>query len=154
MTAKHPLTADQFRHIVRHAPLVSIDLVITDPAGHVLVGLRNNEPAKDAYFVPGGVIRKGETLNGAFGRILLGETGQQAPIGTAQFLGPYEHFYDTNRFSESGYGTHYVVLAFRLQLDRRPEIKLDDQHSDFRWMSVPDLLAAPDVHENTKAYFR
>ena len=154
MTAKHPLTANQFRTIVRYAPLVAIDLIVADSAGYVLVGLRNNEPARGVYFVPGGVIRKDERLNDAFGRILLGETGQQAPIGAAQFLGPYEHLYGTNRFNEPGYGTHYVVLAYRLQLDRRPEIKLDDQHSDIRWMSVPDLLSAPDVHENTKAYFR
>jgi len=154
MTTREPLSADQFRHIVRYAPLVAIDLIISDSAQHVLVGLRNNEPAKGVYFVPGGIIRKGETLKDAFGRILLAETGQEAPISAARFLGPFEHFYSTNRFGDPEFGTHYVVLAYRLQLARRPEIKPDDQHSDLRWMNVPELLAAPDVHENTKAYFR
>jgi colanic acid biosynthesis protein WcaH len=154
MTTRQPLSEDQFRHVVRCAPLVSIDLLIFDPAEHVLVGLRNNEPAKGVYFVPGGIIRKGELLKDAFGRILLAETGQEALIGAARFLGPFEHFYATNRFGDAEFGTHYVVLAYRLQLDRRPEIKLNDQHSKLRWMSVAGILAAPDVHENTKAYFR
>jgi len=30
----------------------------------------------------------------------------------------------------------------------------DAQHSEFKWMAVSDLIAASDVHENTKAYFR
>ena len=154
MTAAAPLTPEQFRQVVRTTPLVSIDLVILDPEQNVLVGLRNNEPAKGVYFVPGSVIRKGETLADAFARILLLETGLELPIAAARFLGPHEHFYPTNRFSEPGYGTHYVVLAYRLELDGRPQIKLDDRHSDIRWMSGPEILAAPDVHENTKAYFR
>jgi hypothetical protein len=41
-----------------------------------------------------------------------------------------------------------------LQLDYRPAIVLDAQHSESKWMAVSDLTAASDVHENTKAYFR
>jgi hypothetical protein len=40
------------------APLVSIDLIIRDNADRVLLGLRNNEPAKGYFFVPGGIILK------------------------------------------------------------------------------------------------
>ncbi|TFZ33599.1 GDP-mannose mannosyl hydrolase, partial [Pseudomonas syringae] len=29
-----------------------------------------------------------------------------------------------------------------------------DQHSEYLWLSPAALLARPDVHENTKAYFR
>jgi hypothetical protein len=47
---------DEFAQVVRLAPLVSIDLVTRNANGHVLVGLRNNEPAKGVYFVPGGRI--------------------------------------------------------------------------------------------------
>ena len=40
------LRKDEFSFIVRHAPLVSIDLIIRDPEENVLVGLRANEPAR------------------------------------------------------------------------------------------------------------
>ena len=151
---ENPLSREDFARVARLAPLVSIDLVLRDPGGAVLVGLRNHEPAKGFYFVPGGVVRKNERLADAFARILAGETGLVADISSARLLGAYDHFYSTNRYSEPGYGSHYVVLGYELRLDSRPDIRTDDQHSEIRWMGVEELLAAPDVHENTKNYLR
>ena len=54
MTQSRFLSNDEFIFVVRHVPLVSFDIIIKDPAGNVLVGLRTNEPAKGKYFVPGG----------------------------------------------------------------------------------------------------
>lgn len=148
------ITDNEFSCVVRCAPLPSIDLIIRDSDRRVLVGLRTNEPAKNCYFVPGGVIRKNETIEVAFARILNSETGCRVSHGDARFLGAFQHFYSTNRFGDPAYGTHYVVLAYELQLDYLPEIVADAQHSEFKWMAVSDLIAASDVHENTKAYFR
>lgn len=153
MTQRHPLNDSDFALIVENTPLVSIDVVMRDPQGHALVGLRTNEPAKDTYFVPGGVIRKNETVDAAFSRIVAVETGLRASLPDAEFLGVYQHLYDTNRFGTPGYGTHYVVLGYALPLEARPDIVLDTQHKEVRWMSPEEILAAPDVHPNTKAYF-
>ena len=57
------LPHDQLRDVVRLAPLVAIDLVIRNARGDILLGLRNNEPAKGCYFVPGGMILKNERLD-------------------------------------------------------------------------------------------
>ena len=154
MAEPHHLNNDDFAHIVRYAPLVSIDIIIRDGEHSVLVGFRANEPAKDYYFVPGGVIRKNETISTAFKRILNAETGYQAMISEANFLGVFEHFYETNRFGSPDYGTHYVVLAYELKLNHRPQVELDSQHSEIRWMSEADVISATKVHPNTKAYFR
>jgi colanic acid biosynthesis protein WcaH len=148
------LNAQDFAQIVRTAPLVSIDLILRDPEGKALLGLRNNEPAKGVYFVPGGVIRKNETIASAFARVLKIETGLETPYSEARFRGAYEHFYVTNRFNDPGYETHYVVLAHELQLLIRPSILLDDQHNEAIWMTPREVLTSPLVHENTKAYFR
>jgi colanic acid biosynthesis protein WcaH len=144
---------DEFAHIVRLAPLVSIDLIIRDNEQKVLVALRTNEPAKGAYFVPGGCIRKNETIESAFLRILEKETGCRAHFADARFLGVFQHFYPTNRYELSGYGTHYVVLAYEMRFAGRPMITLDGQHSGYRWMNEVELKTALDVHDNTKAYF-
>jgi colanic acid biosynthesis protein WcaH len=154
MSEHGQLSEDKFAYIVRHAPLVSLDLIVREPEGRVLVGLRNNEPAKGCYFVPGGVIRKNETIEHAFARILHVETGCRAALNAARFRGAFQHFYSTNRLGEPGYGTHYVVLAYELRLDHRPAILLDSQHSNCKWMDELELIDAADVHENTKAYFR
>ncbi len=134
------LSNDDFTHVIRLAPLVSIDILVKDPDNYVLVGMRVNEPAKGRYFVPGGVIRKNETIAKAFKRILKVETGSRASIREAKLIGAYEHFYTTNRFGSGDYGTHYVVLAYELKLRRRPMIKPDAQHSDMRWMSGAEIL--------------
>ncbi len=59
------LSAADFSTVIRSTPLVSIDLILTRPDGAVLVGRRQNEPAKAYWFVPGGRIRKDERLDAA-----------------------------------------------------------------------------------------
>jgi colanic acid biosynthesis protein WcaH len=61
--------------------------------------------------------------------------------------------YPTSRFGHREYGTHYVVLAYELNLDHRPAIQLDPQHSSFRWMNETELRVESSVHPYTKAYF-
>ena len=63
------------------------------------------------------------------------EIGLHASLGDATFLGVFEHFYETNRFANPDYGTHYLILAYKLDLNHRPAVKLDSQHSEIRWMS-------------------
>jgi colanic acid biosynthesis protein WcaH len=154
MNKPHHLKDDDFAQIIRHAPLVSIDIIIRDDERNLFVGLRANEPARDYYFVPGGVIRKNETIGNAFKRILETETGCRAPLSDAKLFGVFEHLYETNRFGSPDYGTHYVVLAYELKLGHRPAFELDSQHSACRWMSEAEILSATTVHPNTKAYIR
>jgi colanic acid biosynthesis protein WcaH len=148
------LPHEQLRNVVRSAPLAAIDLVIRNSRGEILLGLRNNEPAKGCYFVPGGMILKDERLADAFARILKTETNFTAAIDDARPLGVYEHFYANNRFGEAGYGTHYVVLGYDLKIDDTTALEPDDQHRELRWWSEAELLASPEVHDNAKAYFR
>jgi colanic acid biosynthesis protein WcaH len=74
------LTHAQLDDVIRLAPLVAIDLIIRNRRGEVLLELRNNEPAKGCYFVPGGMIVKNERLADAFARIAKNETGWTAHL--------------------------------------------------------------------------
>jgi len=148
-----PLPREQFLEVVARAPLVSIDLVVRDGAGRVLLGLRRNAPARGFWFVPGGVIRKNETLDVAYRRISRNELGLELRRDDGRLLGAYEHFYAENADDRPGFGTHYVVLAHALEVDSLPPPP-PEQHSVYRWMSPAEILDTADVHENTKAYFR
>ena len=139
--------------VIRLAPLVAIDFIIRSARDEVLLGLRNNEPARDRYFVPGGMILKNERLADAFSRLLKTETNYATGIDDARFLGAFEHFYKNNRFGAPDYGTHYVVLGYELKVMGTAEPKADDQHSELRWWPLSELLASDRVHKNTKAYF-
>jgi colanic acid biosynthesis protein WcaH len=147
------LAPDIFRTIVRHAPLVSIDLLVRDADARLLVGQRRNRPASGTWFVPGGRIAKDEKLAEAFARLAREELGASLTITQGRLVGVFEHFYPDNALNEPGYGTHYVVLAYALAV--ASEFRLPTtQHSAYRWLSDTDALADPAVHENTKAYCR
>jgi len=148
------LTPEDFDSVVRLTPLVAIDLVVSSPEGSILVGRRKNEPAKGFLFAPGGRITKNETLADAFRRITRAELGTEMHIENAQFLGVYEHFYRTNNHEVAGFGTHYVVLGYRLTVNAA-ELRLPkDQHGEYAWLTETELLRNADVHTNTKAYFK
>jgi colanic acid biosynthesis protein WcaH len=148
-----PLPREQFLEVVARTPLVSIDLIVRDRAGRVLLGLRRNAPARGWWFVPGGAIRKNESLDVAFRRITRNELGRELRRGDSRLLGVYEHFYAENADDRPGFGTHYVVLAHSLTLEDPPSPP-GDQHSVYRWLVPAELLQTADVHDNTKAYFR
>jgi colanic acid biosynthesis protein WcaH len=145
------LPAEEFKYVVKNAPLISIDLIIEDEAGRFLLGLRNNAPAKDYWFVPGGRVYKNERLVEALNRISLAELGRSLTLDDCRFLGMYEHFYEENAFSDE-FGTHYVVAAFSLKVESLESLP-DIQHSGYRWLFPEGILGDPNVHSHTKDYF-
>ena len=151
-----PLSRDTLLHIVEHTPLVSIDLICHNPRGEVLLGWRRNQPAQGSWFVPGGRIRKDERVGEALRRIAAVELGLDGDsLPPVAFLRAWEHLYPDNFAGAPGISTHYVVLAYRLQLDDAQARALvpDEQHGELRWFGVEALRADPDVHLNSRAYF-
>ncbi len=140
-----------FSTIIDNTPLVSIDLIVRNQAGNVLLGCRSNQPAKGFWFVPGGRILKNETLSDAFLRLTEAELGQSFEITSARYHGLYEHFYSDSVFGDQP-DTHYVVNAFELIIDAVLELP-KTQHNKYQWLSEFDLLERDDVHCHTKWYF-
>src|SRR5664279_2413119 len=140
--------------VIRLAPLVAIDLIIRDSEDRILLGLRNNEPAKGYFFVPGGIVLKDEPLADAFARIMKRETDHCVMFAEAKLIGAFDHFYETNLAGEPGYGTRYISLAHEVRLRDTSGIAPDPQHSEYGWWTVPDLLRSDRVHDHTKLYFK
>ncbi len=157
------LSQEDFLRALELVPLVSFDFIIQHPdkgpSGEerkFLVGLRKNEPAKGSFFVPGGCIIKGEKLDEAFSRISKAELGTEIRRQSAAYLGLYEHFYETNFAGKEGVSTHYIIHAYYFTLAPGEELSIaaDDQHTEFRWISFKEARESPQVHANTRAYFR
>jgi colanic acid biosynthesis protein WcaH len=146
------MTDEQFLQIVDVTPLVSIDLIIRNECGAMLLGKRRNRPALDCWFVPGGRIRKNERVAEARSRISKCELG--VVVTEARLIGVFDHLYEDNFLGAVEVNTHYVVLCFAGQLPARASVTPDNQHSELRWWPVEELLANPAVHEYTKAYLR
>jgi len=145
------LEQELFSSTIEHTPLISIDLVVENSQGEVLLGKRINEPAKGYWFVPGGRVFKDETLDAAFERIAKEELGLNAKRSDAEFLGVYEHFYTNNVFNDN-FSTHYIVLGHKIISDEK--LSLNNQHEAYKLFSQKELLESDDVHKYTKNYFK
>ncbi|WP_194091597.1 GDP-mannose mannosyl hydrolase [Vibrio hibernica] len=146
------LDLQTFKTVVASTPLISVDLIVESEKGQVLLGYRNNRPAQGYWFVPGGRILKDERFESAFCRLTENELGEQIMLSQASFLGPYEHLY-TDNFSGDAFSTHYVVLGYKVVWNGKISDLPSEQHCDYRWWNIVELLSSTEVHDNTKAYF-
>jgi len=149
------LSLSDFKQVVKHTPLIAIDLIVKSPDDTVLLGKRINEPAKGVYFVPGGRVYKDETLSSAFQRITETELNCRKNITDANvsFLGVYEHFYK-NSFADSNISTHYIVLGYCIKLDSFIDNLPNSQHGDYIWLTVDNLLQNNMINYHSKLYFK
>lgn len=140
-------------------PLVSIDLMLTCRTGDgevLLLGMRNNRPARDFWFSPGGRIRKNEGIQLAMHRIASEELGMPLSwLSRATLLGVWDHFYEDSAFSDA-VSTHYVNLAYRLPVSEEEFGLLSlpsgtlEQHSAWKWFPLDIASCDESVHENVR----
>lgn len=145
------LDKETFTTVLDSTPLVSLDFIVYNAEGKVLLGQRLNRPAQGYWFVPGGRIYKNEAIAAAFSRLTLAELGQEFHYSQAQLLGAYDHFYADSVFGE-GISTHYVALAHQFSVQQLANLPVV-QHDSYGWFAVEQLLADEQVHPHTKAYF-
>lgn len=150
------LSEEDFSSACSALPLVSIDLMITRPGDRgreLLLGLRNNRPAKGWWFTPGGRIRKNEALSTTLRRVAREEVGLNLDwLNRVQLLGAWDHFYPDSAFDNS-ISTHYVNLPHVLHLTKdeaqmvQPPSGQGHQHQMWSWMPVAQASLDERVHE-------
>ena len=138
-----------FKTIVDSAPLISID-ILARKNNKVLLGKRVNKPAQGYYFSTGGRVNKNESIDSAMGRIAKNELNIELKT-TPKFIGVFEHFYDDGVYEQVS--THYVNLAYEYEVGDVLNLPIQ-QHSEYQWFGIDELLNSTEVHEYTKDYFR
>ena len=137
-----------FTQAVDALPLVSVDWVVVNPAGQILLGLRRRAPARDWWFTPGGRVRKNEALPDALARVGRDELGLPADlVAGARLLGAWDHFYPDSAYT-GAVSTHYVNLPHLVALDHAldPAALPTGQHGQWRWQDAAEAAVAEDVH--------
>lgn len=143
---ERPIPPDEWRSIVANVPLVSVDLIIEHDGG-VLLGKRENQPAKGEWFVPGGTVLKNERRIEAIHRVAEEELGESIIID--ELLGTFDHFYETSEIQGVD-SKHYVATAYRCHFERdNPEFTLDNQHIGIRIFRPP----FEGFHPHVQTYF-
>jgi len=146
---KRVLDIKVFKTMVDSTPLISIDLLIANN-NKTLLGKRKNNPAKGYYFSIGGRIYKNETIEQAIERISMEELRIKMN-GKSEFIGVFEHFYENSYFDDIS--THYVNLAYKCRVENIKDMP-NEQHSEYQWFGVEELLNSKQVHPYVKDYFK
>jgi len=159
------LASNDYVKIVERVPIACIDLLIVHKS-RLLMAVRNNSPAKDFLFVPGGRVFKGETQNQCILRLLTEEGlgPLQDKSHSFNLIGVFDHFYDVGPFDVQ-ISSHYVVCAYRLDIGSEicsssmlesllSCFELSSQHrpQTCQWVENADQ-GLPAIHQYSANYF-
>jgi len=119
-------------------PLLTVDCVVFNPRGEVLLIERKNEPFKGHLALPGGFVDVGETVEDACRRELIEETGVKA--GRLTLVGVYS---DPKRDPRG----HTASVVFLTRV-RSSKVQAGDDAAAARW--VADWRRLPLAFDHAK----
>ncbi len=94
-----PLPQDEFDWIFSRVPRLTVEVVITEPRRGVLLSLRDIEPCRGMWHLPGGTVRFGEPAVEAVRRVAEAELGLTVAVGELlgyiEYPSHYEHGLDS-----------------------------------------------------------
>ena len=128
------IPANDYAQITKVLPILCVDVIVENSMGEYLLVKRANEPLKDQWWVVGGRVLKGETLEQAAIRKVKEEVGLK--VDFVEPIGYYEDTFETNPFGFS-IPLHSVSVVFSTVVDGSQQIKLDSQSSN--WKYSPEI---------------
>mgnify|MGYP006409920677 FL=1 len=144
------LDSKTFKTVINSTPLISIDLLVKKD-NKILLGKRINKPAQGYLFSIGGRVYKNESIQQATARIAKTELNIELKL-TPKFIGVFEHFYDDGIYKDVS--THYINLAYEVDINNEMLNLPTEQHNEYQWLSIDELLKSKQVHKYVKDYFR
>lgn len=115
-------------------PSVGVGVVVVD-GGALLLVRRGHEPYPGTWAVPGGRVRRGETLRAAAAREAAEETGLAVDVGAVVWVGETIGPGDPPAW-------HHVIVDFRAVVTGGT-LAAGDDAADVRWVPVGELGALP-----------
>ena len=139
-----------FKTVIDSTPLISIDLLVKKD-NKILLGKRINKPAQGYLFSIGGRVYKNESIQQAKARIAKTELNIELKL-TPKFIDVFEHFYDDGIYKDVS--THYINLAYEVDINNEMLNLPTEQHNEYQWLSIDEILSSKQVHKYVKDYFR
>jgi len=123
----------QYISIIEVLPILCVDIIIQNRSGEYLLIQRGREPLKGEWWVIGGRVLKGETLEEGAVRKIKEESNLS--ISEVNFVGYYEDTSEVNPFGES-MPLHSVSMVFSATYPDDQNIKLDYQSLNWKFSKV------------------
>src|SRR5215467_8470552 len=116
-----------------HPPIVTVGGLIFNRAGEVLM-LRTHKWS-DLWGIPGGKIKWGEPALDALRRELKEETNLD--VSDVEFVLVQDCIHSKEFYRDA----HFVLLNYTCRCGGKPNVKLNDEARDFRWVTLEEALA-------------
>ncbi len=135
MEDKNLIPETKYREIQSLVPIATV-LIVVHQEGKVLICRRNIEPRKGEWCLPGGRVNLGETLGETVLREAKEELGIEVKIerqiGTFDSILPQQH---------------YTATAYLVTPVNDEEIKLNEEHIEYKWVESVDELSETPVRQ-------
>lgn len=120
---------DEYVEILKVLPILCVDVIVCNRRSEYLLLKRANEPMKNRWWVLGGRVHKGETLEKAAIRKVKQEIG----IRTRKMkpIGYYQLIKGANPFGFP-FEYHSISVVFMTVIDGHKKIKLDKQNTAYK----------------------
>jgi colanic acid biosynthesis protein WcaH len=146
------LSPDVYGPLVRDTVVCCVDILLVrychaTARRECLLVERRSEPAKGLWWLPGGRLLKGETFFAAARRKAWQETGV-SDVQPIQVLGVWNTFFPKSSWDTAdSKGTQTVnpIVLVEMQSAKpgaTPDIKLDEQSENYRWIGLDPAAAA------------
>jgi colanic acid biosynthesis protein WcaH len=124
------IPVDKYVKIIELVPILCVDVIVRNLKNEYLLVKRANEPLKGHWWVIGGRVLKGETMEQAAIRKVKEEVSLD--IKDLELLGYYEETFRENPFGTNG-GIHTVSIVFTTVVDHNQSVELDSQSTDWKY---------------------
>ena len=141
-TIDYPLSSEEFHTIYGKVPRLCVEIVIKSDKG-VLLSLRDIEPCKGLWHLPGGTVFFGERLTDAVKRVAKREL--DIVVTDTKFIDYVEYPSHYEKGFDSPVGLAFLV-------DYQGEIRPNEEAADVGWFNVLPSNTHADQEEfiNTK----
>lgn len=139
------ITETLYKEIIKIIPIACVDLFVVNQHKEILLLKRNNEPAFEQWWFPGGRVHFGETRIDAAKRKLKEECGLEV-IKMTEY-GTYDLMLTFTNDSE----WHAITTLFVVSL-KSQNVVLDSQSKSFKWNS-PTNWNSEVLHPFVKSIF-
>lgn len=125
MRPDHPLPKAEFDQIYAKVPRLTVEVVIRNKQGEILLTKRAIDPCKGQWHLPGGTVRMGESLVKAVERVALHEVGLKVSDPKLQGYIEYPSHYRSGQI-------YPVGIVFEID-SFKGSVVIDDEAEAWGW---------------------